>query len=124
MNLVLSLPVNTIGELLQTGEEMLSRLPQGGRTPELVFDLEGLGGLLHPLSLLPDRLQDMLLMGEKVQYEMHPNNGMEPAGWRLLVSSKGIAWLEVTVWRGENLETLTHELEEITVDTGLPDPLS
>jgi hypothetical protein len=42
-------------------------------------------------------------------------------GGRLLVSV-GLAWLEVQVWRGESLEVLVHELEEVESE-GHPDAL-
>ncbi|GAO74201.1 putative uncharacterized protein [Meiothermus ruber H328] len=121
-SLVLSLPVGAIGELLCSAQEILSLLPQERPQPEIAFDLEGVGALLHPLSLLPDQLQDVLEMAGRTRSASRAT-GMEAAGWRLVVAGRGLAWLEVKVWRGESLEVLCHELEEDTDDEGHPDPV-
>lgn len=120
-SLAVSLPAGRIAELLRSAQEMRSRLPDTRPLPEIAFDLEGMGMILHPLSLLPDRLQDVLEMTGRAQWASRGVCGME-AGGRLLVSV-GLAWIEVQVWRGESLEVLCHELEEDTDDEGRPDAL-
>jgi hypothetical protein len=118
-SLAISLPSGLVEALRCSAREMLKQLyPQKPR-PEIAFSLEGMGALLHPLSLLPDSLQDVLLMMGRARFSAR-TGGMEAACERLLVG-EGLAWIEVQVWRGENLELLTHELEE--EDEGQPDEL-
>lgn len=117
--LAFSLPLGIVEGLLHSAREVL---PLPSRKPlEVAFDLEGMGALLHPLSLLPDRLQDVLEMTGRAQWASRGVCGME-AGGRLLVG-EGLAWIEVQVWRGESLETLSHELEEEANDRRCPDTL-
>jgi len=117
--IAISLPVGTVEGLRRFAREV--PFPVEGPRLEVAFELEGMGVRLHPLSLLPDRLQDVLEMGGRAQWASQGICGME-AGGRLLVSV-GLAWLEVQVWRGESLEVLCHELEEDTDDEGRPDAL-
>lgn len=119
-SLAVSLPAGRIAELLRSAQEMRSRLPDTRPLPEIAFDLEGMGMMLHPLSLLPDAIQEVLEMTGRARFSCQAL-GMEMGG-RLLVSV-GLAWLEVQVWRGESLEVLCHELEEDTDDEGRPDAL-
>lgn len=119
-SLVLSLPAGRITALLRSAQEMLTRLPNTRPAPEIAFDLEGMGMMLHPLSLLPDAIQEVLEMTGRARFACQAL-GMEMGG-RLLVSMR-LAWLEVQVWRGESLEVLCHELEEETDDEGHPDPV-
>ena len=117
--LAVSLPAGRIAELLRSAQEMRALLPDTKPLPEIAFDLEGMGMMLHPLSLLPDALQEVLEMACRARFACQAL-GMEMGG-RLLVSV-GLAWLEVQVWRGESLEVLVHELEEVE-DEGHPDVL-
>ncbi len=117
--LAVSLPAGRIAELLRSAQEMRTLLPNTKPLPEIAFDLEGMGMMLHPLSLLPDALQEVLEMACRARFACQAL-GMEMGG-RLLVSV-GLAWLEVQVWRGESLEVLVHELEEVESE-GHPDAL-
>jgi hypothetical protein len=118
-SLAVSLPAGRIAELLRSAQEMRTLLPNTKPLPEIAFDLEGMGIVVHPLSLLPDALQEVLEMAGRARFACQAL-GMEIGG-RLLVSV-GLAWLEVQVWRGESLEVLVHELEEVE-DEGHPDAL-
>lgn len=118
--LAFSLPLGIVEGLLHSARGVLPLSSQKPRL-EVAFDLEGMRALLHPLSLLPDRLQDVLEMTGRAQWASQGICGIEAAG-RLLVA-RGLAWLEVQVWRGESLEVLSHELEEETDDEGRPDAL-
>jgi hypothetical protein len=117
--LAVSLPAGRIAELLRSAHEMRTLLPDTKPLPEIAFDLEATGIMVHPLSLLPDALQEVLEMAGRARFACQAL-GMEMGG-RLLVSV-GLAWLEVQVWRGESLEVLVHELEEVE-DEGHPDVL-
>ena len=117
--LAVSLPAGRIAELLRSAQEMRTLLPDAKPPPEIAFDLEGMGMMLHPLSLLPDALQEVLEMACRARFACQAL-GMEMGG-RLLVSV-GLAWLEVQVWRGGSLEVLVHELEEVERE-GHPDAL-
>ncbi|MGK0620104.1 hypothetical protein [Meiothermus cerbereus] len=117
--LAVSLPAGRIAELLRSAQEMRTLLPNTKPLPEIAFDLEGMGITVHPLSLLPDPLQEVLEMVGRARFACQAL-GMEMGG-RLLVSV-GLAWLEVQVWRGESLEVLVHELEEVESE-GHPDAL-
>jgi hypothetical protein len=117
--LVVSLPAGRIAELLRSAHEMRTLLPDTKPLPEIAFDLEATGIMVHPLSLLPDALQEVLEMAGRARFACQAL-GMEMGG-RLLVSV-GLAWLEVQVWRGESLEVLVHELEEVESE-GHPDAL-
>lgn len=105
--IAISLPLGTVEGLRRFAAEL--PFPADPRL-EVAFDLEGTGVLLHPLSLLPDRLQDVLTMGGRVRWASQGICGMAAEG-RLRVAGE-LAWLEVQVWRGERMELLTHELEE------------
>ncbi|WP_018465415.1 hypothetical protein [Calidithermus timidus] len=117
--IAISLPVGTVEGLRRFAREV--PFPAEGPRLEVAFELEGMGVRLHPLSLLPDRLQDVLEMTGRAQWTSRGICGME-AGGRLLVG-EGLAWIEVQVWRGESLETLSHELEEEADDRRCPDTL-
>ncbi|PZA07622.1 MULTISPECIES: hypothetical protein [unclassified Meiothermus] len=121
-SIVLSLPIGTTERLLHSAQEMLALLPNTKPYPEIVFELQGAGALLHPLSLLCDRLQDLLAMTGRTRFASRVT-GMETAGLRLVVRGRGLAWLEVQVWRGESLEVLSYELEEEADDEGHLDAL-
>lgn len=107
-DIAISLPVGTVEGLRRFTREV--PFPAEGPRFEAAFDLEGMGVRLHPLSLLPDRLQDVLVMGGRARWASQGICGME-AGGRLLVR-EGLAWLEVQIWRGGRMEVLIHELEE------------
>jgi len=112
-SLAVSLPSGMIDGLLRSAQEMRTLLPDTKPLPEIAFDLEGMGMMLHPLSLLPDALQEVLEMACRARFACQAL-GMEMGG-RLLVSV-GL------VWRGESLEVLVHELEEVESE-GHPDAL-
>lgn len=115
--IAISLPLGTVEGLRRFAKEL--PFPAGGPRLEVAFDLEGTGVLLHPLSLLPDRLQDVLTMGGRVRWASQGICGMEVEG-RLRVAGE-LAWLEIFYWRGARMELLIHELEE--EDERQPDSL-
>ncbi|WP_027891060.1 hypothetical protein [Calidithermus chliarophilus] len=117
--IAISLPVGTVEGLRRFAREV--PFPAEGPRLEVAFELEGMGVRLHPLSLLPDRLQDVLEMGGRARWASQGICGME-AGGRLLVIER-LAWLEVQIRRGGRMEVLIHELEEEGDDERRPDAL-
>ena len=117
--IAISLPAGTVEGLRRLTGEL--PFPAGGPRLEVAFDLEGMGVLLHPLSLLPDRLQDVLEMGGRARWASQGISSMAAEG-RLRVAGE-LAWLEVQVWRGERMELLIHELEEGKRNERQPDSL-
>ncbi len=100
----LSLPRGMVEKLISEMQQLLTALPT---TKNVEIGREINTGLLHPLTLLPDRLQDVLRAAPRAEWEIH-DQGIE-VETRLRVMP-GMAFLQATLWREDSLEILEHEM--------------
>ncbi len=93
-----------VEKLISEMQQLLTALPT---TKNVEIGREINTGLLHPLTLLPDRLQDVLRAAPRAEWEIH-DQGIE-VETRLRVMP-GMAFLQATLWREDSLEILEHEM--------------